>query len=205
MRLRIPLFGGILLGLIQLSSPAFAGELGVYAGLSRASVAVEPEAPTESVLGYLLGVRYELPFRRAEKSLVFSVVPGLQFAERGYGSSVNSRSVDFYTDYLEVPVLLKLSIPRENEFTPYFVFGPNFGLRVRTSCSIAGTNCSVLDEANLAKTQTALEIGGGLDFALANGRRIAGEFRYFHGLSDTLTTATTLKNRGLQFIGVFYF
>ncbi len=95
-------------------------------------------------------------------------------------------------NYLEVPLLVKLSIPLSSTIQPTFLFGPSVGfnltgnLKSRIRVKVADFQLSFLEKKDLKKEANNLEwslvIGGGLDFPLPKGRIIIDQ-RFFFGLN----------------------
>lgn len=104
--------------------------------------------------------------------------------------------------YVEVPVLLKLNIVNESDFTPSIYAGPSFGLRASPTQSFEGTYTdstgtrpyeSKVTLSNLIKgSDVGLVIGGSLSVE-SGGGLVLIDVRYTKGLNSYHVAETELE------------
>jgi len=86
-----------------------------------------------------------------------------------------------FGDYLEIPLLLKLSLPTPG-IQPAIFAGPSIGFKLKEKLQINGEDVP-LEEALLEKNDYGAVFGAGLDF----GRHFMIDVRYSLGLKKVLT------------------
>lgn len=133
-------------------------------------------------LGFTVGVLGEL---KINEYLSLRVIPTLHFGDKNITfKDINSEktvSQVIKSTYLSVPVDLKISAPRYNNFRPYVMFGlnPNIDLTVRTQREIL-----------VKRPDLYLETGLGMDLYYPYFKLIP-ELKFCFGLSNILVKERT--------------
>lgn len=111
------------------------------------------------------------------------------------GAKLDEEGVDaqLLLDYLEVPVLVRVSLPAFRNRGAYVAAGPAFGLRLRarTRTDFGGAIEEIDIADDVERSDLGLVVAGG--FALG---RIVVDGRYVHGLADVdRDEAVEVRNR----------
>lgn len=142
--------------------------IGVQVGASLASV--EGDGFSKDVrqgVTYGLAVSILFPYE-----LPYNVKPGVEtgvfFTQKGFENPsqeyLNAQTVEF--DYIEVPVMGKLSYPLHNLFSPYIIAGPSFAFMVNAErIRISDERRLDLDDRTYPFEITGT-LGGGFDLKL---------------------------------------
>ena len=81
-----------------------------------------------------------------------SLQPGISLVQRGFKLSASESGYPveqtMKTNYVEVPLLFKLQVPTEGDFSPHLLIGPAFGLKVGCKVSYAGEGDSGTDDCD---------------------------------------------------------
>ena len=124
----------------------------------------------------------------------------------GYVPANLSGSLKWKLDYIEIPLLLKVSIPTEGSLKPSFFAGPaiSFAVSSNLGFELAGFS-EDLDIGSFVKsTDFSVVFGGCLDIDLSPKNFIVLDARYELGLTDwtdePLIDIVTLKNGGIEFM-----
>lgn len=96
----------------------------------------------------------------------FAVQPELLYVQKGVtleGPSVNPASFVAKTEYLEVPVLARLTLPASGRARPYLLGGPTVGIKVRARVerSTGGVREKVDADALLRDGDAGVAVGAG--------------------------------------------
>jgi len=169
--------------------------LGLHLGLNFADVSADTTADTSSTTGFEVGATYDYSLADG-----FFFVPGAQIIQRGFGVDVPAplREVDIHVTYLEFPLLFQARFTGAGaNLIPFFTAGPNFGLKLGTSCSVSGGECTVTDESGVKTLTMGFEFGGGAIFPLENAGSLMAQIRYHLGLTNVTDSPADPKNRGL--------
>lgn len=116
------------------------------------------------------------------------------YATKGWRSSGQSSTLDFTASYVEMPVLLRLSLARGARIRPFLTVGPAFGMRIACNSELTssiGTEKLTCDEfernadVEVGKTDLSTVVGAGVVFPLGS---IEGTLaaRYSRGLSSVI-------------------
>lgn len=195
-------FSLLVLSVFLLSTTARADApkgLGLQLGFNLADVSTDSSISTSSTLGYVFGATYDHEF---EPNL--SLVPGVRLIQRGFGFNVGTTEVDLKITYLELPVMF-LARFHGADVVPFFMGGPVLGLKMGTSCSVAGADCTVYDDSGVKSTHLGLEIGGGAIFPLASGAAMSAQLRYHLGLTTVADGLSDPRHRGAIFEAGYLF
>lgn len=172
------------------ASAAGAQEIGVRAGLSIASMTVEPEAdaqPTRaSRRGFAGGVSVFIT--RSDRGGWQAEALVVQKGARGILRDDDPDDTIGLT-YLEIPVLLHLDVLRQGDRSVYAVAGPSVAFRLRTSYTYyRGTH--ELDEF-VKPVDAGVTLGGGVEAGL-----LIVDARYTWGLRDAIVVEpVAFRNR----------
>lgn len=113
----------------------------------------------------------------------FAVQPELLFVQKGVtleGPSANPMTFVSKMDYLEVPVLARVSPPTSGQARPYLFAGPTFGVKVRgrVERSTGGVREKADAEALLRDGDLGIAVGAGMQVG-----RFLAETRVTQGLT----------------------
>lgn len=161
---------------------------GAKVGVNYADVSFDGEGavPTSGRVGLLAGGFVTIPLRgwlTAQPEVIYTV--------KGASLNVADIETDFIVDYLEVPLLARISIRRNL----YAAVGPSmaFRLRARSRTSFGGST----EELDLKDDVEDFDLGVVGAFGMQMGRWVF-DGRYTHGLSDIdadTSDDVTLRNR----------
>ena len=179
---------------------------GITAGLNFADMSEIEDSDMR--MGFVLGGHLVMPF-----GPTFAFQPEVLYSQKGAkGSTVDEESgeevdIELKHDYLEIPLLLRMSIPTSGSVRPYLLLGPSIGLSM--SCEIdgesggvsVGIDCDELLEPSSVDLGGAL--GGGIEFPVGT-RAMSLGVRYTAGFSEVFEEDES-KNRVLAILAGFTF
>lgn len=181
------------IGLVATTSPAAAAVFGFKAGLSvatlRGSLPSDPLIDNSSKLGFAAGGWVAIPLGPS-----LALQPELVYVQKGTslgsvdvtgpgGNVVGSAEVFEAIDYLELPVLLRVSFPGGGMTSPYLLGGPVVGLRLSQQLKVSGVVDIGTDIDFFKSTDLGAALGAGVE--LGRGRlRGSFETRYTLGLTS---------------------
>lgn len=182
--------------------------LGVRAGASLSDLSVDTEgvAPDlDSRTGFVFGGFADVPLT---PSLSFQ--PGLQYAQKGAEVSGEEEgeevTVGIHLDYVEIPLLLKYTLPTTGSLGFNLYGGPALALEVGCELAFqsagfgADVDCDQGAEADFEIETTSFDVGalfgGGIAAPLGPGSLLVEVF-YNVGLANVFESAgdDTIKNR----------
>ncbi len=114
-------------------------------------------------------------------SPMFAIQPEILYVMKGAKFEAGGETAKVKADYLQVPVLLKLSPQTQGKIKPYFFAGPFVGILMSAKVS-DGTSEDIKD--NLKSTEFGASFGAGVAFPMTKGA-ITLDGRYDLGLSKT--------------------
>ena len=182
---------GILLTLVLVpcvTSSARAGmALGVKAGVSLSHVNADL-FETDNRTGFVGGV-----YGTFDLSPMLGVQPELLFVRKGaklFSTNVTIGGIDFGSvgstldvDYIEVPLLLRLSAPSPGPIDLRLLAGPVASMKTNEQISTTGLIGISLDSDQVKTSDFGLAVGGAA--AIQNGTiKVVAEGRYTFGLSN---------------------
>ena len=185
MTLRIPVLALILT--IASAAPALAQmSYGVKAGINYADVSFDGDVASSGRVGLLAGGFVTLPLRgwlAAQSEVIYTV--------KGTSVDIADIETDFIVDYVEVPVLARISF-RKNM---YVAGGPSMAFRVRArSRTDFGGSTEEIDVKDDVESFDLGVVGAvGIEFG-----KWVFDGRYTHGLSD-LDPSEDAKTRNRVF------
>ncbi len=194
-RLVVTMFA-IVLMFTLCSSSVFAGGLtgkGVKGGLNFANFHGEDTEGMDfsSKMGYCAGgfITYSI-------NDVFAIQPEVLFTTKGAKWNLGTGAViTFSVNYLEIPVLAKLSIASQGSVVPSLFVGPYVAMKLSSKAKIEYEGESEEDDwgEDIKTTDFGVVVGGGVDFALGS-RKVTVDARYTLGLTSMYDSPDDLKN-----------
>jgi hypothetical protein len=158
-------------------SPLFAqgGKmmLGFKAGLNLANVTGDDVGDTSNKSGLAAG-----GFMSYSITEIFAIQPELLFTMKG--TKASDEDVSWSINYLEIPVLLKVTLPTDGKIKPLLYAGPGFGFLLSSKQS-DGTEVDVKDFT--ASTDIGIIAGAGIDYKMETSA-ITFEARYEVGMTS---------------------
>lgn len=140
---------------------------------------------------------------------IFAIQPEILFTMKGskYETEATYRGIAVKTtateklNYLEIPVLAKVTIPMEGKFSPNLFAGPYFALKLsakaKAEATVSGITTEVeADDDAVRSTDYGLVFGGGVDYSLAKGK-ITFDVRYSLGM-QSIYDNFSVKNSGIS-------
>ena len=162
--------------------------IGLRAGINLANTAVDP-APSGASMsihtGLLAGAQFDywLNCRIAVGAQVLFDQKGVHMDA---GASGSSNSLNTVTNYLEVPLLLKLRFAR-GDLKPYIFAGPSFGLFLSgtTTTDISGQSSSHdVPSSTLTSPDVSFLFGAGVSYELGSGTSFFLDAGYALGITN---------------------
>lgn len=175
--------------IMAISTPTAANaqmSLGVKGGLSFGTLS-NKSPDWKSRTGFAVGLALD------PHAKVIGIQPEVLYVQKGveFDGSPSSSSDAPKLSYIEVPVLLKVTIPTPG-VQPMIYAGPS--VMFRLTCSFAGVDCK-----NLVKsTDYGAVLGGGLRFGGNHGLTVEG--RYTWGLKDINDPGAGVKQQTRTFL-----
>jgi hypothetical protein len=185
---------GALVILATFAPAPAAAQFGIRGGLNLTSF-VGGDANAEGKQGLKAGGSLQL--------LSFgpiSIVPEVYYAQKGakQTGTVDGQPqpvlVDFSLDYIEVPVLAKLSLPGTRSVRPYLAAGPAYGWKLDCEAKVVQSDESIPDCADvlgetfstslsaMRSADRGLVFSGGIDFNVMNMGIVNLDARLVRGL-----------------------
>lgn len=191
-----------LLAVMFLSTNVFSQgvklRIGPEVGINIASLSQTPDFSYTTRTGLIVGANLDMGFGQ-----YISVMPGLKFVmEGGGGSDGAGGSFAVKLNYLQIPVMLKVTFPL-TEVKPYLLAGPVLAINMsanQDNTPQGGTSTTTDVSNSVSGTDFDITFGGGVGFKVTPKVDLFVQFGYMLGLSNILknNTATTLKNNGIQ-------
>ena len=205
-RLVVTMFA-IVLMVTLCSSSVFAGGLtgkGVKGGLNFANFHGEDTEGMNlnSKMGFCAGgfITYSINDVFAIQPEVLFTMKGTKW-DTGYGATIT-----YSLNYVEIPVLFRLSMPNQRSVRPSLFVGPYLAIKLSSKATLESGGVSVdLDWGEDVKTTDfGVVVGGGVDFALGS-RPVTVDARYTLGLTSFYEAPDDLKNGVLSVLVGFLF
>lgn len=199
---RVTFFG--LIAAFALSAGPVLGQglgIGVQGGATFATLAGDDVSDADYKTGLAIGVRASFGL-----APMLSVQPELNYMQKGAEVSDVDITGTFNLTYLQIPVLLKLSVPTPVGPNPYIYAGP--AVSFEADCSVEATDGSVTvtvdcddPDADFLERKTmtwAAVAGAGIGFDLLVGEATL-DVRYDLGLTsiDDSADEADVKNRAI--------
>jgi hypothetical protein len=185
------------------TSFVFAGAFGagVSVGGNLAFVGTDPSGDGTPRYGFTGGIYGDYAFYSMENVMDLSAQLGVYYSQKGYRSELTSPVTTDLTvniDYIEVPVLVKASIPLDIPVDPYLLVGGSVGMIVvksaETDPAVAPVNDSV--ESDTKDLDYGLVFGAGVDLDMG----VSIDARFNLGLANITESASYdyMKNRSVS-------
>lgn len=181
----------VFLLLILLSSAPDASEItfGAKVGMTAANITETPkewEDDAEYSFGFTGGAYLNYAFNRC-----LSIQPELLYSMKGTEAVLVEDYLDMTVsfEYIEIPVLIRYSLPLEGDFRPFFFGGPCLAylleseLRISTIILSADADFSSVSHTN----DFALVLGGGLSYTIGE-RVFTLDARYQRGFTNVIVS-----------------
>lgn len=173
---------------------------GVKGGVNIANISGPGDSP-DSRTGILAGLVVDVSL----PALPIGVETGLYYSQKGAESEEMGITESTNLDYLEVPVLAKLSIGPPGPFSPHIVAGPYLAFNINAEEEFEGQTEDISDGIN--STDFGGVIGVGADFSLGL-TTLKAQVRYSFGLTsvfDSEFIQDDFKNRAFTVgIGIMF-
>ena len=205
------------------ATPA-AGQFGLRGGMNLSKFVGSGASNSSSATG--LNVGASIPLIHIGP---LSIVPEVYYSQKGAkqfdpaalasGTTTAPTTLDFGLDYIEVPVLAKLSFPLARLLHGYVAGGPAYAWNVNCSISVtsagATTNTSDCNQTfgsfktAMQKADRGIVAGGGLDFNVLGLGGLNLDARVIRGLtrlttSAAGTTGADIKNQSVSLMLGYY-
>lgn len=162
---------------------------GLLIGTGFSSLGMETDNDTGSVLGFQLG-----GFISFKLNDYLELHPEIAFVKKGgkeispYGSTIYNYI--YRINYIELPILAKLSFPLNKTFSPFIAMGPFGAIRIGDKLIVeripaSGTPSETEYEADFKLFDFGLAMGGGINLKLGEKANIHLEIRYSFGLFNS--------------------
>ncbi len=115
-----------------------------------------------------------------------SIQPELLYIQKGVGAKSGNTTADVHINYLELPVLVKISFGSET-IKGYVNAGPSIGYALSGKTKIGSTTSKITFDDTDNRTDFGLQFGGGVGFQAGPGS-ILLDLRYGYGLTNTSKT-----------------
>lgn len=163
-------------------------EIGFRGGVNFSTLSGDDIDDADSRTALNIGGFVTLPV-----SPVFGIQIGVGFTSKGAKDTEDGVTSSVTFDYIEIPVLAKISVPTAGNVGIHFLAGP--AISFRTSCSIdaegmgvsVSVDCddtTIFDPVEIKKTDFSVMVGGGLNFSIAPNISLLVELMYNLGLTQ---------------------
>jgi hypothetical protein len=183
---------------------------GIRGGLNVANVSESPDDDelTDSRNGLALGGFVTIPVNE-----MFMIQPEALFMMKGDREDAGDATAKVKLNYIEVPVLAKVSFMPQAAANPSIFVGPSIGFNTTAKMEVEGTGTPLDGEMDVKDNTKSIDFGvvfgGGLDIPVGDGGQTVGfDVRYTLGLTDINDTTgddTEVKNGTLTVMGSFSF
>ncbi len=190
------------LALLAPTSAQAGMALGVKGGLSLSQVQADP-LNTDNRTGFVGGV-----YASFDVAPMLGIQPELLFVRKGaklFSSDVSIGPIHIGevastldVDYVEIPLLLRLSLPTPDPLGLRLLAGPVVSMKSSEKLSVSGLVDFSQGTDVVKTTDFGFAVGGALAVRL-DGLRVVGEGRYTFGLTDIsdLPFGGEVKNRAI--------
>ena len=158
---------------------ALAGDMtfGVKGGVNLADLSGDDITNNEIKTVFVGGIYFNYAF-----SDIISLQPEALFAMKGTKSTV-LENTGINLTYVDIPFLLKFSLPTEGKFVPSVFAGPSFGILMSADYEIALEEMDIKDY--LKSADVGLVLGIGFDYRIGPGMLLF-DARYTFGFSTII-------------------
>lgn len=175
----------VLAALMPIHSVTAQTTFGIKGGLSFATLS-NKQPDWETRTGFAAGIALDT------RAGPIGIQPELLYIQKGVTGDGTPSSDAPKLDYIEVPVLLKLTLPIP-AIQPFVYAGPSIGFRL--SCKVGEIDC---DSDVIKSTDFGAALGGGIRFGGARGLTLEG--RYLWGLKDINKPSAGVESKTRTFL-----
>jgi len=187
--------------------------MGLKIGTNFTNLSMDVEDEVQSIMGFCVGGSVTLglnEFLELEPEILFATKRSRQFTDY-YGSSY-SNEIEWRSTVIEVPVLIRASIPLGDVFRPFIFAGPYSSIRIGgkkiVTTKYKGKSLSEEEEgADLKLFDFGYAFGAGCGFQIGGGSRLSLQIRFTNGLANIfdsknspITWIQSIKTRNLSLI-----
>lgn len=181
--------------LLLVVNPSFGQEIS-YGGLLGSSLGTLTDsddfAAPRSKGGYVAGGYIDLSIAD-----FFSIRPQFLFVQKGAKLKAADLDGTVTLDYLEVPILGVISLPRQGPVVPFFYAGGSVSANVNATVDLNGVETDIPDH-DIRRNDIGAVFGAGV---YVDGFTL--EARYTTGINSIMTDADHPKTRAFYVIGGF--
>ncbi len=169
----------------------------IKTGLNLANVRGDDAAGTDIRTGFVTGVSIALNFGDAT-----AFETEILYCMKGTQQQEGNLTTIFKLDYIEVPMLMKLTLSTDNRVDPFLYAGPAVATNVsaKKGYSISGSGSLDNNVDNVKSADLSWVTGGGVIFDLSK-TRVSLEIRYDRGflefVDDPVPNGTNIEDNGL--------
>jgi hypothetical protein len=164
--------------------------MGLSIGSNFANLSMDVEDEVQSIMGYCVGGSVTLrlsDFLEIEPEILFTTKRSKQFVN--YSGSSYSYEIYWKSSVIEIPVLLRASIPVGQVFKPFIFLGPYSSIRIGgkkvVSTKYRGSILSEVEEGAGQKLfDFGFAFGAGSGFQIGEGPRLSLQLRFVYGLAN---------------------
>jgi len=167
-------------GLIQQTNAQSPIDFGIKGGLNIANLA-GAEDDLDSRTGIHAGLVLEFSFPLTP----VGIESGIYYSQKGAQTSEDNITATWKLDYIEVPVLAKISVGPPGPFSPHIVAGPYAAYNINSELDVSAGSESVTED--FSEFTSDIDFGGvigvGADLSLGV-TKLTIQARYSRGLID---------------------
>ena len=194
------------------STPATA-QFGIRGGMNLTKFVGGDAGESEATTGLNLGA--SIPLLRIGP---LSIVPEVYYSEKGSKQfdPATTTTFEYGLNYIEVPVLAKLSFPLKGALRGYVAGGPAYAWNI--DCTISATETGTTNnlgecgetfssfDTAMEKADRGVVISGGLDFTVPGLGAVNLDARLVRGLARlrTGTTGSDIRNQAFSLMLGYY-
>ena len=165
------------------ASPLFAEGMmfGIKGGLNMANVTGDDTEGTSMKIGGVGGV-----FMTYNITEIFAIQPEVLFSMKGASQDTLSTTVSLKFNYIEIPLLFKVTLPTEGKIKPSLYAGPALGILMSANAEVGGVSADIKDQ--MKSTDIGILAGAGIGYQMENGSLLSLEVRYEVGMTSIVDT-----------------
>ncbi|CAN5443982.1 hypothetical protein BH23BAC3_BH23BAC3_14950 [soil metagenome] len=167
-------------GLIQQTNAQSPIDFGIKGGLNIANLA-GAEDDLDSRTGIHAGLVLDFSF----PLMPVGIESGIYYSQKGAQISEDGMTATWKLDYVEVPILAKISVGPPGPFSPHIVVGPYAAYNINSELDVSAGSASVIED--FSEFTSDIDFGGvigvGADFSLGV-TKLNIQARYSRGLLD---------------------
>lgn len=142
-------------------------------------------------LGLTAGVFGTYTFHSFKDKVHLSIQPGIFYTMKGF--RIDDLKINL--DYIEIPVLVKASMPIDAPVDPYFIMGPSLGINIVRESESGNFSFSSDDK----RTDFGIIVGAGVDLEMD----LAVDIRANFGLVNIIDSDTRNQNHSIALVASY--